>query len=99
MGRTACTEHQCLYKGALYLLPFISLKIVLQCFISVGAEQFGRLDFTEKEFVSLICGTYEPSVGTRDFRFIFGDCPPKIGTGGYPIYSNHRAFRALYNLS
>ena len=23
MGRTACTEPQCLYKGALYLLPFI----------------------------------------------------------------------------
>jgi hypothetical protein len=22
MGRTACTEPQCLYKGALYLLPF-----------------------------------------------------------------------------
>jgi len=23
MGRTACTEPQCLYKGALYLLPFM----------------------------------------------------------------------------
>ena len=22
MGRTACTEPQCLYKGALYILPF-----------------------------------------------------------------------------
>ena len=23
MGRTACTEPQCLYKGALYLLPYV----------------------------------------------------------------------------
>ena len=25
MGRTACTEPQCLYKGALYLFPLISI--------------------------------------------------------------------------
>jgi len=24
MGRTACTEPQCLYKGALYLLPYMT---------------------------------------------------------------------------
>jgi len=30
MGRTACTEHQCLYKGALYLLPlFLKLSVFL----------------------------------------------------------------------
>jgi hypothetical protein len=85
MGRTACTEPQCLYKGALYPLPFISLQIVVQCFISVGAEQFGRLDFTKKEFVSLTCGTYEPSLGARDFRCIFGDWPPE-NLDGWLLY-------------
>jgi len=30
MGRTACTEPQCLYKGALYL--YFSLVEVYQCF-------------------------------------------------------------------
>jgi hypothetical protein len=27
MGRTACTEPQCLYKGALYLLPYHQIYI------------------------------------------------------------------------
>jgi len=27
MGRTACTEPQCLYKGALYLTLLISLSV------------------------------------------------------------------------
>jgi len=27
MGRTACTEPQCLYKGAFYLYLYVSLKI------------------------------------------------------------------------
>ena len=27
MGHTACAEPQCLYKGALYLLPFPSVAL------------------------------------------------------------------------
>jgi hypothetical protein len=29
MGRTACTEPQCLYKGALYLYPMGSIHVML----------------------------------------------------------------------
>ena len=34
MGRTACTELQCLYKGALYLSLFLShlFQFITQCF-------------------------------------------------------------------
>jgi len=28
MDRTACTEPQCLYKGALYLLPYAFKKFI-----------------------------------------------------------------------
>jgi hypothetical protein len=28
MGRTACTEPKCLYKGALYLLPLTVVKVL-----------------------------------------------------------------------
>jgi hypothetical protein len=31
MGRTACTEPQCLYKGALYLLPLLPLWVCMAC--------------------------------------------------------------------
>ena len=30
MGRTACTEPQCLYKGALYLYLYLYLKQILE---------------------------------------------------------------------
>ena len=29
MGRTACTEPQCLYKGAVHLLPYVSYYTLL----------------------------------------------------------------------
>jgi hypothetical protein len=35
MGRKACTEPQCLYKGALYLLPLRMLLCVLYWFLGV----------------------------------------------------------------
>jgi hypothetical protein len=36
MGRTACTEPQCLYKGALYLFTFYHKRVsVSQCWLSL----------------------------------------------------------------
>ena len=32
MGRTACTEPQCLYKGALYLITFYQMSELLHIY-------------------------------------------------------------------
>jgi len=48
MGRTACTEHQCLYKGALY--PFFLLYSVLKL-LSIYAYAFIRVGTTDKPLV------------------------------------------------
>jgi hypothetical protein len=44
MGRTACTEPQCLYKGALYL--YLYLYIYFQIF---GAGSAYYVRFTQSE--------------------------------------------------
>jgi len=37
MGHTACTEPQCLYKGALYL--YLSSSSILECYtVSIGKQ-------------------------------------------------------------
>ena len=64
---------------------------MVQCVLSVGDEQFGRLDIVKKELVRLSAVRINP--------VHFRDCPLKIGTGDYPTYSNYRALRPLYTLS
>jgi hypothetical protein len=39
MGRTACTEHQCLYRGALYLYLTCKFEKHKQSFLSETHEQ------------------------------------------------------------
>jgi len=49
MGRTACTENQCLYNGALYNIQHINTDVTLTAFNSV----YPKLTFTlEKEYNS-----------------------------------------------
>ena len=45
MGRTACTEPQCLYKGALYLYPLPSGEINV---INVITEELLKVIFRYK---------------------------------------------------
>jgi len=40
MGRTACTEPQCLYKGALHLLPYLSIELPPEARNSEEASTF-----------------------------------------------------------
>jgi hypothetical protein len=35
MGRTACTEPKCLYKGALYLLPYLTRSQLNSCWVLI----------------------------------------------------------------
>ena len=46
MGRTACTEPQCLYKGALYLLPYIRGVLWVNfdvCWLNIQTTWFEKL--------------------------------------------------------
>jgi hypothetical protein len=63
MGRTACTEPQCLYKGDLYLLSKFTIENGALCYrvyfssfcnnMYEGIGQFLRLDTLFKELTSL----------------------------------------------
>ena len=52
MGRTACTEPQCLYKGAIYLL--IIIIIIIYLFTAIGLSPGGSGYFTCKQNMNLV---------------------------------------------
>ena len=51
MGRTACTEPQCLYKGALYLYLYLYLQMI---WIPYTFNQFRYLNkfYSDREFLT-----------------------------------------------
>jgi hypothetical protein len=62
MGRTACTEPQCLYKGDLYLYPFftsvntddVPVKIQTRHHLNTKPERYSYIIFFHKvQLVSL----------------------------------------------
>jgi hypothetical protein len=48
MGRTACTEFQCLYKGALYLFYHLYLGLPSDSFLQIFGLNFVRLSVAHK---------------------------------------------------
>ena len=56
MGRTACTEPQCLYKGALYLFLLnnkfhtVVLKLIVQCWVTFSIRELHTMLLSICEF-------------------------------------------------
>jgi hypothetical protein len=62
MGRTACTEPQCLYKGALYLYPVLSTCGCSERDASAGPQEYETLVLT----IRLMCAVH--TVSTAEFE-------------------------------
>jgi len=94
MGRTACTEPQCLYNDALYLLPLFNYrKSVLHCYrTETGSENHGML--TEYKGKHSSCEKTSANSITRENNATVSSCrngilrrfgSPRLGGRGGPF--------------
>jgi len=61
MGRTACTEPQCLYKGAIYLFFFTNYYHSLSMLLlsPIHDQLVSSLNFSLTQLCKLICNEVE----------------------------------------
>ena len=82
MGRTACTEPQCLYKGALYLLLFKMTSILLYAHICACQTECVVFRVT---FSFPLMQSADSMIGCRvllwPVTFAGGTCPSRAPTG------------------
>jgi hypothetical protein len=57
MGHTACTEPHCLYKGALYLLPYLFTRHVMVSTPYFGGRFVSASDSESYANSSIVIGT------------------------------------------
>jgi len=88
MGRTACTEPQCLYKCALYVLPFILLlsKTCTYLYIPNLFESVSTLSTGISKLVIIPC-LYDKHVGALFFTVEFVRHVQYSGFGIYLEFS------------
>ena len=84
MGRTACTEPQCLCNGALYLTFYRVLRLTLLCFLSAGRFLFlsPPRPICCRLFDAVRCA-FRDHCSFLDIRYVYNDILPQTKTVYY----------------